>query len=65
MVHGVAPERMSGVVVKVTEGVKEGYWRVIHMGKQDINTGHLTEIWKPRTLMDGGEGDITREGVAE
>lgn len=34
------------------------------MGEQDINTDRLTEIWKPKTLMDGGEGDITREGVA-
>lgn len=52
--QGMALERMAGVMMKVTEEFKGGYRRVIHMDEQDIRTDHLTKIWKPKTLMDGG-----------
>ena len=40
-------------MMKVTKGIKEGYWRVICMDQEDIRTDCLTEILK--SLMDGGE----------
>lgn len=54
VVQGVAPESMAGVMMKVIEEVKEEYWRVVHMDKQGLSAGGLTEIWKPKSLMDRG-----------
>lgn len=34
-VQGMNPDRMAGVMMKVTEEVKEEYWRVLHMDEQD------------------------------
>ena len=33
-VQGMNPERMAGVMKKVTEEVKEEYWRVLHVDEQ-------------------------------
>lgn len=34
-VQGMNLDRMAGVMKKVTEEVKEEYWRVLHMDEQD------------------------------
>lgn len=54
VVQCMAHEKMAEVMGKVTEEVKEGYWRVVHMDKQDISTDCLTEIQKLKSLMDRG-----------
>lgn len=40
---------MAGVMMKVTEEVKEEHWRVVHMDEQDLSTDCLMEIWKPKS----------------
>lgn len=50
--HG--PREHDGVPMKVTEEVKEGGQRVIYMDDQSSRTDHLTEILKPKSLLDGG-----------
>lgn len=40
--------------MKVTEEVKEACQRVIYMDDQSSRTDHLTEILKPKSLLDGG-----------
>lgn len=44
-----APERMAGVMMKVTEEVKEEHWRVVHMDEQGLSTDYLMDIWKPKS----------------
>lgn len=35
-IQDVAPERMAGVMMKVTEEVKKEYWGVVHMDERTV-----------------------------